>query len=117
MSRFMKKNRYRNSLKTPILVRIAFYFMVLCVFSGSYVLLKNRQVIKGDRIHAAENAVTDLDKEIELWQVRVAGLMDRGELGRRLKWAGSELREVDPSQVLVLRPGEEIRALPRVASN
>ena len=39
-----------------------------------------------------------------MWELRIAGVMDRAELARRLHWKGSDLREIDPVRVINLEP-------------
>lgn len=112
----MKGNRYRNPLKTPMLARIVFWCVTAGVVGASFGIVRNRHVKKGDEIHAAEREVVLLDQEIEMWELRVAGLMDRAEMARRLAWFESDLGDIKTSKVLELAPAEEVPALPRVAS-
>jgi hypothetical protein len=113
----MKKgNRYRNPLKTPMLARIVFWCVTAGVIGASFGIVRNRHVKKGDEIHAAEKAVVKLDQEIEMWELRVAGMMDRGEMSRRLTWFESDLGDIKASKVLEVAPADEVSALPRVAS-
>jgi hypothetical protein len=50
-----------------------------------------------------------------MWELRIAGQLDRNELQKRLKWVDSDLEDIRASRILVLAPGEEVPALPRVA--
>lgn len=113
----MNRNRYRNPLKTPALSRIVFLSVTACVVGASFGIIRNRHVKKGDEIHAAEIAVVKLDQEIEMWELRVAGQLDRAEMARRLAWVDSDLGDIRASKVLVIEPGKEVAALPKVASN
>ena len=50
-----------------------------------------------------------LDQEIELWELRIAAVRDRHELSRRLRWAQSDLKDIDLSKVIEIetRPSLE----------
>ena len=111
----MSKNRYRNPLKTPWLMRIVFVSVTLAAIFATFVVLRNRQVKQGDRIHQAEKAIVQLDKEVEMWEARIEGQLDRAELKRRLKWVESDLSDISAASILVLSPHEEVPALPKVA--
>lgn len=111
----MKGNRYRNPLRTPWVGRIVFGSVTLAVIFAAFVYLRNRQVKQGDQIHEAEKLIVQIDKEIEMWELRIAGQLDRNELQKRLKWVDSDLEDIRASRILVLAPGEEVPALPRVA--
>ena len=52
-----------------------------------------------------------------MWDVRIAGLLDRSDLSRRLRWNGSDLQEISPERILELEilemaRGEEIVGIP-----
>ncbi len=111
----MSKNRYRNPLKTPWLMRIVFGSVTLAAIFAAFVVLQNRQVKQGDRIHEAERAIVQLDKEVEMWEARIEGQLDRAELKRRLEWVESDLEEISAAQIFHLAPEDEVAALPKVA--
>jgi hypothetical protein len=112
----MKGNRYRNPLRTPMLARIVFLCVTAGLVGASFGIVRNRHVKKGDEIHAAEKAIVKLEQEIEMWDLRVAGMMDRAEMSRRLAWFDSDLSDIRASRVLEVAPAAEVPALPRVAS-
>ncbi|MCB1076202.1 MAG: hypothetical protein KDM64_00115 [Verrucomicrobiae bacterium] len=112
----MKGNRYRNPLKTPMLTRIVFLCVTAGLIGAAFCIVRNRHVKKGDEIHAAEREIVRLDKEIEMWELRVAGLLDRSDMTRRLAWMKSDLGDIRASKVLMVSPQDEVPALPRVAS-
>lgn len=100
-----------------MMTRIVFWCVTAGLVGGAFGIIRNRHVKKGDEIHAAERAVVKLDQEIEMWELRVAGMMDRAEMSRRLAWFESDLSDISAAKVLVVEPADEMPALPRVASN
>ncbi|MFV1996266.1 MAG: hypothetical protein ACC661_12590 [Verrucomicrobiales bacterium] len=112
----MSQNQYRNRLRTPWLTRIIFCCVTAAAVAATFAVLRNRHIKQGDRIHEAEMEIVLLDKEIEMWELRIAGQMDRTELARRLKWVRSDLKDITASQVLHLSTSEEVPALPKVAT-
>lgn len=113
----MRKNGKGNSLKTPALVRIVFLSVIAGLIGASFVIIRNRHVKQGDEIREAEHAIVACDTEIELLENRIALLMGRSDLLRHLRWIGSDLEEIDPLVILNVYPGEELQALPKVASS
>ena len=97
-----RRNRYRNPLKTPGLFRVLFVCIALGGIGACFVTIRNRHVTKGTEITSREQAIEQLNQEIEMWELRIAGVMDRAELARRLHWKGSDLREIDPMRVINL---------------
>ena len=106
----MQNNQYQNSLQFASMVRWVFLLAVFGALGASFVYVRNRHVAKGDEIRAHEYVIRDMDREIELLELRLASLMDRNELARQLYRHDSILREIDTSQVITMRPGEEKRS-------
>lgn len=100
----VKRNRYRNPLKTPGLFRVLFICLALGGIGACFVTIRNRHVTKGNEITQREREIEQLEREIEMWELRIAGVMDRAELSRRLRWKGSDLRDIDPLRVWNIEP-------------
>jgi hypothetical protein len=99
-----KRNRYRNPVRIQSVLRMVLVCLLLGVVGGVFVYLRNLHVKTGDKIHAAELAIAELDHELQLWELRIAGAKDRIELARQLKWVGSDLRPIDPARILKIEP-------------
>jgi len=95
-----KRNRYKNRIRPITLFRLAAAGVMLLVAGACFVLVRNEHIILGDEISTVEESIVELDREIELWQLRIAGVRDRQELSRRLRWVKSDLAEIDPSRVI-----------------
>ena len=102
----VKRNRYRNPLKTPGLFRVLFICVALGMIGACFVTIRIRHVTKGDEITNREEQIEKLNQEIEMWELRIAGVMDRDELSRRLRWKGSDLQDIDPMRVWKIEPFE-----------
>lgn len=113
----MRRNRNldRRPLRTPGVIRTASLLLIAGMIGAAFGLIRNQHVRKGDEIRLAEASIAECEKEIEMWELRIAGMLDRSDLSRRLKWCGSDLKEIDPGRVLELSPAEDLPALPRVA--
>lgn len=103
----MQNNQYQNSLQIASMVRWVFLLAVFGALGASFVYIRNRHVAKGDEIRAHEYAVRDMDREIEMLELRIAALMDRNALARQLYEHDSDLQEIDSTQVIALRLGEQ----------
>lgn len=112
----MQNNQYQNSLQLASMVRWVFLLAVFGALGASFVYIRNLHVAKGDEIRAHEYVIRDMDREIEMLELRIAGLMDRNELARRLYHHDSDLREIESTQVIALRLGEK-KQNSAVASN
>ncbi|MEM7698240.1 MAG: hypothetical protein AAF236_07545 [Verrucomicrobiota bacterium] len=95
-----RKNRYKNRIGALAICRLVLAGALLLASGGGFVLVRNSHIIKGDEIHEVEMAIEDLEEEIELWEVRIAGVRDRQELSRRLRWVQSDLEEIDSNRLV-----------------
>lgn len=95
-----KRNRYKNRIRPITLCRLAAAVAMLLVAGACFVLVRNEHIILGDEISAVEESIIEFDREIELWELRIAGVRDRQELSRRLRWVKSDLADIDPSRVI-----------------
>lgn len=100
-----KRNRYRNRIQPILILRLAVAALLLLAAGGGFVLVRNQHVIEGDRIRVLEEKITELNQEIEMWELRIAGVRDRQELSRRLRWVKSELSEIESAKVIELEVG------------
>ena len=94
------RNRYRNPIRFAPIARAVMVCLLLGVVGGTFVFLRNQHVTRGDQIRSVEVEIAELDNEIQLLELRIAGAKDRVELTRRLEWMGSDLKPVDPSRIL-----------------
>ena len=88
------------------MLRWVFLLAVFGALGASFVYIRNRHVAKGDEIRAHEYAIRDMDREIEMLELRIAALLDRNELARQLYRQDSNLREIESTQVITMQPGE-----------
>ncbi len=94
-----RRNRYKNSLGVPAIVRWISIATVLGITGSSYVYIKNQHVATSDRKKAIEEEIKRLDREIEADELRVAGLEAREALQRKLDFSGSNLKKITPPVV------------------
>jgi hypothetical protein len=95
-----KKNRYKNRIGRIMMIRLFLAGGLFLSAGVGFVLIRNAHVITGNEIVAVENEVLQLDQEIELWELRIAAVRDRQELSRRLRWAKSDLTDIDLARVI-----------------
>ncbi|MAS92178.1 MAG: hypothetical protein CMO55_03185 [Verrucomicrobiales bacterium] len=95
-----KRNRYKNRIRPLLICRLVLGGMLLLGVGAGFVLVRNQHVMEGDVLRSLEDEIVELDREIELWELRIAAVRDRQELSRRLRWVQSDLDEVDPSRVI-----------------
>ena len=98
-----KRNRYRNPVRLTSVFRVIFLCLLVGTIGAAFVYLQNRQVKQGDAIRVVEMEIEELDHQLQLWELRIAGAKDRIELARRLRWIGSELEPIDPTRVLKIK--------------
>ncbi|NNE92574.1 MAG: hypothetical protein HKN23_13085 [Verrucomicrobiales bacterium] len=100
----VRRNRYRNPLKTPGLFRVLFLCLAIGGIGACFVTIRNRHVKKGDEIRERELLIVKLEQDVEMYELRIAGMMDRNELDRWLRWKGSDLQDIDPTRVWNIKP-------------
>ncbi len=103
-----KKNRYNNRVGWVMMLRLALSGGLLFATGAGFVLMRNQHVIIGNEIGAIEQEILAFDQETELWELRIAAVRDRHELSRRLRWAQSDLQDIDHTKVI------EIETRPRL---
>ncbi|MEM7700271.1 MAG: hypothetical protein AAF236_17905 [Verrucomicrobiota bacterium] len=97
-----KKNRYKNRVGFITICRLVLGAVLLLIAGGGFVLIRNQHVIEGHEIREIEDGIAELDREIEMWELRIAAVRDRQELSRRLRWVQSDLEVIDGSRVIDL---------------
>ena len=104
-----KRNRYRNPVRLGSVFRIVFFCVLLGLAGAAFVYIRNQLVQQGREISRLEKEIAELDHEKQLWDLRIAGAMDRMEMTRRLEWMGSDLIRIDPSRILKIQtaPGRD----------
>lgn len=110
------RNRYRNPLRTQGMSLMVFLFLAVSMVGICFVHIRNQHVKKGDEIRAMEQEIARMDKEIEMHELRIAGLMDREDIERRLEWLGSDLAKVPRHGMVVLKVESSPLFRPLVAS-
>lgn len=119
-----KKDRYRNGIGVVALCRLVLAGVLLLASGVGFVLMRNEHVLVGQEIRALEEESVELDRKIEMWELRIAGIHDRQEISRRLRWVQSDLFEIDSAKVIEIAPAgkvyedessETVAALPRPA--
>lgn len=90
------------------MLRLALAGGLLLATGVGFVLIRNQHVIAGNRIGATEVEIVALDQEIELWELRIAAVRDRHELSRRLRWAQSDLTDIDLTRVIEIEPKDRV---------
>lgn len=100
-----KKNRYRNRIGVLALARLVAGGALLLAAGAAFVLVRNEHVLVGREIRALEDRIAEHDREIEMWELRIAAVRDRQELARRLRWVQSDLGEIDQARVIELEMG------------
>lgn len=103
-----KKNRYRNRVGALALCRLILGGVLLLVAGAGFVLMRNDHVLVGQEIRSLEDGISELDREIEMWELRIAGVRDRHELSRRLRWVQSDLGEIQNAKVIEISPAGKI---------
>lgn len=91
-----------------MMLRLALAGGLLLATGVGFVLIRNQHVIAGNRIGATEVEIVALDQEIELWELRIAAVRDRHELSRRLRWAQSDLTDIDLTRVIEIEPKDRV---------
>lgn len=97
-----KRNRYNNRVGWVMMIRLALSASLLFATGAGFVLVRNQHVIIGNEIGATEQEIVAFDQEIELWELRIAAVRDRHELSRRLRWAQSDLTDIDHTKVIAI---------------
>tara|TARA_R110002096_G_scaffold346131_6_gene539575 strand:- start:160 stop:501 length:342 start_codon:yes stop_codon:yes gene_type:complete len=95
-----KRNRYRNRIRMVTLCRLVLAAALLLAAGAGFVLVRNEHVIRGYDIRDLEDEVVELEREIEMWELRIAGVKGRQELSRRLRWVQSDLQEIELKRVI-----------------
>lgn len=96
----MNRNQHRNRLNTPLVVRLVFFLVLAGMFGGSYAVIQNNHIKTGDAIRMEEERMDNLQRESDMWELRIASLMDRRDLERHLRWVHSDLEEIIPAQIV-----------------
>lgn len=86
-----------------MMTRLALAAALLFATGAGFVLVRNQHVLIGNQIGATEQEIVAFEQEIELWELRIAAVRDRHELSRRLRWAQSDLKDIELSKVIEIR--------------
>ncbi|MDB2496829.1 hypothetical protein N9X25_06740 [Verrucomicrobiales bacterium] len=107
-----KNDRYRNGIGAIALCRLALGCLLLLAAGVGFVLMRNDHVLVGQEIRALEDRAKDLDRNIEMWELRIAGIHDRQEISRRLRWVQSDLFEIESAKVIEISPAGQVQGGP-----
>src|SRR6056297_162183 len=99
-----KRNRYRNRIGGLTLCRFFLGGVLLLATGVGFVMVRNEHVLRGHEIRNLEDKITELNQEIEMWELRIAGIRDRQELRRRLRWVQSDLAAIESANVIEVVP-------------
>ena len=99
-----KRNRYKNRVGSVYIVRLVLAGVLLLGTGAGFVYVRNEHVLRGNEIGEVEKEIAALDREIELWELRIAAVRDRPELSRRLRWVQSDLADIDSSKIIEIVP-------------
>lgn len=103
-----KKNRYKNRVRFMTVFRILFLGCFLGSYGVLFVKIRNSHVTRGNEIMETEVRIAELSREIEMWENRIAGVNDRLELERRLRWVSSDLEDIDPFKVIRIDRNDDV---------
>jgi hypothetical protein len=99
-----KRNRYKNRIGRMMIARLILGGGLLLATGAGFVFTKNDHVLRANRVGEVEREIKEIEQEIELWELRIASVRDRQELSRRLRWAQSDLSDIDVSKVIEIHP-------------
>ena len=99
-----KRNRYRTRVRVLTIIRLGFIVALIGTIGVFVVTIRNRHVLKGEEIRQVEVKTTALSQEIEMWELRIASVKDRDDLKRRLRWMGSNLKDIAIDKVFRVHP-------------
>jgi len=91
-----------------MLCRLVLAGGLLLATGVGFVLVRNQHVIHGNEIRELEDGIVEFDREIEMWELRIAQVRDRQELSRRLRWVKSDLSEIEGAKVIELKVGNRV---------
>ena len=77
-----KRNRYRNRIRPLTIARLALGGILLLATGVGFVLVRNDHVMTGNEIRELEDRIVAHDREIEMWEVRIAAVRAREERSR-----------------------------------
>jgi hypothetical protein len=100
----------RHQMEMAGLVRWVLLAATVGAIGASFVLVRNRHVSEGDVILAFEEEIFNLDREIEMLELRVDAQMNRDQIAGGLARHGSLLKPLDAARVLTLRPEDVLQA-------
>ena len=99
----MKKKRdYQNQLRLGVLAKLLLLLAVVCGIASAYVYVRNLHIQKSDFVRTAESKKTNLKAEIQMYELRIAALLDRPALESRLEENGSDLRSIERASLEVV---------------
>ena len=104
-------SRYRNSLRFSTLAKWLALFAFSCAVATAYVFVRNGQIREADDIRTTEARIAATQEEIDLYELRIARMMDRAVLSQRLERSGTKLRRIEPTEVLVVETVDPLSSL------
>lgn len=102
----MKKRDYQNQLGLGVLAKWLLLLAVVCGIASAYVHVRNLHIQESDFVRTAEEKMTDLRAEIEMYELRIAALLDRPALEGRLEENGSELQAIEHASLEVVKSSD-----------
>ena len=112
-----KQHEYRNSLRLGVLAKWVLALAATGVAASGYVYVRNLHIKESDYIRMAEQEMADLRNEIEMYELRIAAMLDRPALEKQLDSRSSELRAIESSSLEVVRLEHRQGKSAQIASN
>ena len=111
----MKRRKpYRQRLPLPDLVIWTGVFVFLAFFGALYASVRNSQILTGSEAHTLENRLDQLRQDVANLELLREQFLEPAALERRLRRMNSELRPIEPDQLVTLAlepPADPLLAL------
>ena len=104
------RKKYRRSLQVHGLVRLVLLGVVAAVVAGAFVITKNRQHSLANGKSALEAEILSLDKQIDTLDLRIAAMIDREAIARRLADFGDQLVKIERAETVITGGQDDGRA-------
>lgn len=98
-----RKYDYQNKLSFDVLFKWTSLLAAVAILASAYVYIRNQHIRESDYVRQAEREMNELHAEIEMYELRIARMLDRPELEARLEDGGSSLRDIGQATVEVVQ--------------
>lgn len=97
-----RRQPYRQRVPLPDLVTWAGVFVFLAFFGALYASVRNGQILTGTEARQLEIRIDKLEQQIAGLELIREQMLEPAALERRLRRIGSQLRPIDPNQLVAL---------------